>query len=232
MKPTAVRFLFLSAIFVAFFGISRAQLVTSSTLPNWTGSVITFNPNQTLGQTFTGVIALEQMTYSFFSASANSTAGDLAVTFGEWNGSALTSTLYSSTIGVTSSSTWSNPLLFGARNTGITVDLSFTYENQLDPAKTYALLLTNQSGSSTDFGLGLVTSDAFAYGSAYPFGSAMDWAFTQISVVPEGNEIPPPVPEASTVAAMIGAAFIAGLVGLRLRQRRQLAALPVAPVAA
>ncbi len=197
------------------------------------------------------------MTYSFFAGSGgNSVDTQLEAVFGQWhNGSFVGGTTISfGTIVIPASTTpgeWQNVL---TDYDGVTHGSFLNYSQEFDltsfsqslpqlvdatygyltaPGLTYALMLTNTTGVNTGLGLGQTnTGNLFTFGAAWDGeGLYRDWTFAQISVVPEGYDLPP-VPEASTVAAMIGAAFIAALVGLRIRQRRQLGALPAAPVAA
>jgi hypothetical protein len=88
-------------------------------------------------------------------------------------------------------------------------------------------LISNTSGSTTPFGIGY-SADSFAFGDAgIGLGSPIqDYTFSQFVIVTTA-----PVPESNTVAALIAAALVAGLVGFRLRQRRQ-QQLALAPVVA
>jgi len=224
----------LAAILIASVSPVHSQIVTASTLPDWSGSLITFSAGQKMGQTFTGVIAVQSMTYTFLTAAAsNSAAGQLTATFGEWNGGSFVGTPTSvSTITVPASATWESSLTVNSTNYktfDAPIDLSFTLHANLNPTLTYALMLTSET--NTGFGLGIISngSDEFTYGYGFPWGNQFtgaDWTFTQIGVVPEGNELPT-IPESSTVAALLGAALVGGLVTFRLRQRRQ----QLAPVA-
>ena len=103
----------------------------------------------------------------------------------------------------------------------ILTDPTFGY--MTSPSNTYALMLTN-SGGASNLGLGLTNSNVFPFG-ATNFGFN-DWAFAQLVVAPTN-----PVPESSTVASVAAGLLVAGLVGYRLRQRRNQAA-EVAPLAA
>ena len=247
MNPARKLLIFAGAT-IAFALPVLSQVVTNvETITPWSGNTQTFLGNQTMGQTFTNVSAVTSMTYAFFTA-GSSPAGSLAATFGEWTGSGFVADTIVDfgVINIPASSSWdpADTLTRGATEykfTTATFDLTQriadyptliheTYGYLTDPSSTYALMLTNQSNETTGFALGWVFPDStFPYGTGIP-GFA-DYAFSQISVY-AGDQDLVPVPEASTVAAMIGAAFIAGLVGLRIRQRRQLAALPAAPVAA
>lgn len=255
MKPANL--LKIAAISIAFVSSSLAQLVTYTTQPAYQGSVVTFAGGGTLGQTFTDVYAVAYMTFNFFAGTGSggtvNTTTDLVATFGQWNGSGFVAgtTVDFGTISIPPSSAWTASLSNG-QGTFPTYQVTFDLTDALvnspvadsvlaspvssssildpvwgystDPSYTYALMLTN-SGGASNLGLGLTNFDAFQYGATnFNFN---DWTFAQIAVATTN-----PVPEASTVAAMIGAAFIAGLVGLRIRQRRQLAALPAAPAAA
>jgi len=104
--------------------------------------------------------------------------------------------------------------------------INATYGYLTDSTKSYALMLTNTTGSSTNLGLGLNDSDTFAYGYKGTVGSGEDWVFSQIVVAP-GNQDLVPVPESSTVASLVVGAMVFGLVGYRMNQRRRAAVTPV-----
>jgi len=210
-------------------------------------------------QVFTSVEAVALLTYNFFAGSGGSPLGttqsaDFTAQFGEWN--PLTNNLSNVLVDFGSftvppntsggAEAWSTVLSeTGGAFANWSQTFDFTTQLGMDPvlglvtdaSKTYAMLLTiTNYTSSTNIGLGVNDSDyylgldeaplLFPNGYSGSPTSGTDYVFSQISIVPA------PVPEASTVAAMIGAAFIAGLVGLRLRQRRQVAALPAAAIAA
>lgn len=224
MKTPAKFLLLLAAISFAFVSRSQAQLITE-TLSSWAGNTVNFQPTAsegTLGQTFTGLTKINSLTYAFVSNLANPTTGNLSYKFGEWNGSTFTNTLINTTPLTVSGSNFTTSLPGGYANV---TDGQFNLSSYvLDPSKTYALLFT--SSVNQNFGLGWIGGNVFQYGKAYDsagnLGASVDYAFAYISV-----EVPP-VPESSTVAAIIGATLVAGLVGFRLRQRRQLAAVTAA----
>jgi hypothetical protein len=231
-----------AATCLAFVPLSRAQLVTyeTETLSFWSGSVQNFTPTLgdegTLGQTFSNIAQINSLTYAFLSASPSPASGTLSYEFGQWNGSSFTSNLGTGSITLNSAD-FSNDIVRGPNTyhaAYVTFDASHNLDLSqlsLDPDSTYALLFT--STVDQGFGLGTLGGNKFPYGTAYDSGgnlnplptSPTDYAFSYISV-----EVPPVIPEASTVASIIAAIFIAGLVGFRLRQRRlqQLAPVPVA----
>jgi hypothetical protein len=230
------------ATLAAFAGSAFAQLQTFETQSEYQGSVFTFNaPGSVLGETFANVSAVKSMTYNFFAGSGNggvSTASSLTAVFGEWNGSAFVSgtTVSFGTISIPASDSGSWSTLtngFGSFNTfEYALDLTTVNSGLINPTfgyltdftKTYALMLTNVSGSN--LGLGLTNTNAFAFGATNL--GFNDWAFAQIVVAP-GDQQLVPVPESSTVALAATGALVAGLVGFRIRQRRRAAAtLPVA----
>lgn len=103
-----------------------------------------------------------------------------------------------------------------------------------DPSKTYALTLSYVSGDA-NLALGSNTnSTAFVNGYQYPYNPDIfpapfknyDYVFSAMSIVPVGNTAI--IPETSTVASILGALFVAGLAGHRVRQRRQLAPIAAA----
>lgn len=218
----------------------RAQLQTYDTRPSYTGSVFTFGSGSSLGETFSNVSAVKSMTYNFFAGASNNTVDTtLTAVFGQWNGSSLvggtTVSFGTITIPAATSGQWSATL---ANNGGSYANFSYsfdlttltsglinsTYGYLTNPNNTYALMLTNTSGSATGLGLGLTNTDAFSYGATNL--GFNDWSFAQIVVAP-GNQSLVPVPESSTIAAIIGAVFVAGLVVFRLRQRREIELVPV-----
>lgn len=240
MKRTARLLTFFAATSLALVSSARAQLVTYETQTGYSGSALTFSSfGGVVGQTFTNVSAVASMTYNFFAGSGNgnvSNATSLSAVFGEWNGSSFVggTSVSFGTISVPASTdnSWTNNLSItnGAyRNFSYAFDLTTlsgplinaTYGYLTDSSKTYALILTDQTGS-TNLALGGNFSGAFAYGAAYPLGGATDMVFSQIVVAP-GNQPLVPVPEASTVASLATAALVAGLVIFRQRQRRVVA---------
>lgn len=230
---TSRLFLAFAATCLALASAARAQLQSFSTHTNYNNSTNAFADfSGTLYQTFTNVSAVHSMTFNFFTSSSTS-GSTFSATFGEWNGSSFVSgtTVSFSNFSVTASGTWGAPQSIGNFN-GISFTQSFdftllggsqihpTYGYVTDASKTYAMVLTDQGGS-TSISLGV---NNFGGGSTFPFGATNtgsgDYVFSQISVVP-GLVV---IPEASTVAAIAGAVLVAGLVIVRTRQRRQLVA--------
>lgn len=247
MKPLT-KIIFVAAILFALLSPARAQVQTYNTQPFYSGSTTTFSAGVTLGQTFTNVLAVHSMTYNFFLGTGGATSAvNLTAVFGQWDSASASfiggTTVDFGTIPIPASEDWTETLngvypTFEYNFDLTNPDLLVEYPSLLDSvlgyetsaSSVYALMLTNE-GAATNLALGQSNSpNAFTFGQAYQGGGPgdyfRDWTFSQINVVPA------PVPEASTVAALLGAAFIAGLVGLRLRQRRQLTALPAAPAAA
>lgn len=232
---TASKFLsFFAASCLALASSAFGQLVTYETQSTYQGSTFTFSGP--LGQTFTNVSAVASMTYNFFSGSGSSTATSLTATFGQWTGSAFVggTTVDFGTINIPASgglgwttlvnATPGSPYSTYEYQFDLT-SLSATYPSMINEnfgyltsaANTYALMLSPVSGSG--LGLGFTNTDAFAYGATNV--GFNDWSFAQIVIAP-GDQIIA-VPEAGTVASIVGGIFIAGLVGLRMRQRRQMA---------
>lgn len=235
MKTTRLFFAF-AATCLALSSAARAQLQSFSTHANYNNSTNAFADfSGTLYQTFTNVSAVHSMTFNFFTSSSTS-GSTFSATFGEWNGSSFEAgtTVSFSNFNVSASSSWGAPQSIG-NFTGISFTQSFdfttlagplidpTYGYLTDFTKTYAMMLVDQNGS-TSISLGV---NNFGGGSTFPFGATNtgsgDYVFSQISVAP-GNQNLTPVPEASTVAAIAGGVLVAGLVIVRTRQRRQLAA--------
>ncbi len=240
MNTSAKTISLIAATLLAFITPAKAQLQTFETVSVWAGSNFTFGTGSTMGQTFSNVYAVKSMTYNFF-ATGTAAATTLTATFGQWNGAGFIggTTVSFGTINIPASNSgfWS-PLntTYGLANNintfAYTLDLATlssglidtTYGYLTNPGSTYALMLTNTTGSATNLGLGLTNTDAFPFG-ATNFGFN-DWAFAQLVVAPTN-----PVPESSTVASVATGLLVAGLVGYRVRQRRNSAGA-VAPLAA
>lgn len=221
---------------------SYAQLQSFSTHAGYNNSTNAFADfGGSLHQTFTNVSAVHSMTFNFFTSSG--TAGStFSATFGEWTGTSFQAgtTVSFANFTVPASGAWGAPQSIGNFN-GISFTQSFNFTSLASPlvnahygyvtdfTKTYAMLLTDQNGSTT-LSLGVNNSNfgnPFAYGTTNTLSG--DYVFSQISVLP-GNQELVPVPEPSTYAAAVGALFVTGLVFARTRQRRRLA--PTAPLAA
>lgn len=227
---TRLQILFVSAVF-AVAGSARAQVVTYETISQWSGSVITLTSGQSYAQTFSNVLQVESMTYKFASYNnTSSSATTFSAAFVEWNvGSNTAGALVQNlgTINLPPSNTWTEFTTFtvdGEDTNIFTYELPITLNAITSASTTYALVLTaNQQRNN--LGFTLTNNNAFNHGHAVGY-SAFDWGFSQIAVEPA------PIPEASTVVSLMGVCFAAGLVGLRLRQRRQLAAAPGAQLTA
>lgn len=245
---------------LALAGVAKAQLLTYETVQPWEGSAISFSGSgsgATRGQLFTSVSAVKSLTFLFFTNSTAATTS-LQAAFGEWNTATNTFVAGSSvsfgTIVIPPSSSWAelNTLLDGidpdlnnayadgnpTNAYAHTFDLSAitstlvhaTYGYLTNSSKTYALMLTNVSGTNTGLALGLTNEDEFAFGYARGF-TAQDWAFAQITVAP-GNQQLVPIPESSTAAMAGSVMLVAFLVNSRMRQRRATAQAVVTEVAA
>jgi hypothetical protein len=237
----------IAALFVAFVGSAQAQLQTYETVSTWEGSGFTFSAsgtNATRGQVFSDVSAVKSMTYNFFTSGVAS-ATSLTATFGEWNTgsnafvSGTTVSFGTISIPASTSGSWV-PLAtaYGVENEVSTFAYNFdlatlsgalineTFGYLTDSSKSYALMLTNVTGSNTNLSLGLSNDDVFAFGFAKGF-SDNDWAFAQIIVAP-GNQTLVPIPESGTIAAFATGLLVLGMVGYRVRQRRTAVAAPVA----
>lgn len=227
---------------------AQAQIETYDTRPYYEGSTTTFSAGTTIGQTFTNVLAVQSMTYNFFQGTGSlSGPVTLEAVFGQWNMStssfiAGTTVTFTGGASIDAANTWNSTLVnghgsyptfeytFDLSNTALWSDpntlLNNTTGYETNAGNVYALMLTN-SGASTNLALGQTnTSSAFSFGQAYQGGGDYfrDWTFAQLNVVPV------PTPESSTVASIAAALLVAGLMVLRLRQRRQQLAL--APVTA
>jgi hypothetical protein len=132
---------------------------------------------------------------------------------------------WSPTLSITGQAKSNYAVTFDLRNVSSAL-IDQTYGYLTNATSTYALMITDLNGG-TNLALGSNYANPFVYGAAYPFGG--DFVFSQIIVAP-GDQAIVPIPEASTVASMLGATFVAALVGFRLHQRRQFALAPVAVV--
>jgi hypothetical protein len=224
MKPFAKILCVSTAALLACLNSAKAQLVTYETISAYDGSSITgfgtLVSNSTRGETFTNIEAISSLTYNFFKAGTNSTSASFSAVFSEWNaGNSTWSTLQNfGSFTVPASTSWGS--LTNTNGTFATFAQTFSFGSLLitDPTKTYALLLTNTTGTNTNFGIGTVF-DSFTYGSTAVIDGGNDYTFSQIVVVPGGNTVP--VPEPATIASLFAATFVVGLVSFRVRQRRQ-----------
>lgn len=226
--------LLLATSLLGLVGSASAQLQTYDTRPTYQGSTFTFSGG-TLGQTFTNVYSVQSMTYNFFASGGTSAATNLSATFGQWNTGTSSfvggTTVSFGTITVPASNSGWSVLANNTQPGGpymtysYTFDLtslvapmiSATYGYLTSPSSTYALMLTDLTGG-TNLALGLTNTNSFAFGATNL--GFNDWTFSQIVVSTSA------IPEASTVASLAALVLVAGLVALRLRQRRALA--PVA----
>ncbi|HWA85149.1 MAG TPA: hypothetical protein VG710_02910 [Opitutus sp.] len=247
MKALAKFLPALAATCFAFSSYSRAQLVTYETVSQYAGTSnysLSSNPtayslSNTAGETFTGIVGIQSLTYAFFGSPGADTT--LSAKFAAWNGntSAGGSLNPLNYVTVQDFGTFTVNQFTGVDQNGWThitntngtfnsfeQTFDFGTELSLNATSTYAMLITNQTGSTTNFGIGYAF-DSFDSGSAgIGLGSPIqDYTFSQIVVEPA-----PPVPESSTVASILAALFVAGIVTYRIRQRRQQLA-PVAVVA-
>ncbi len=218
-----------------------ASLITSfETLSDYQGSDISFSTGRALTQTFTNAVYIQSMTYRFVRTSGTGSV-NLNYYFAEWD------TLTNKATNLISSGSISVPPLASfttyTYNDGIDdIDYSgYDYQFNLNYASnastTYAMILVGGAGS-TSVKLQLIDgSDNFPYGGAYrtdgitsfanltttagsaynPIGT--DWGFSQIQVQLAA------VPEPATAMLALGLFIVAGLVGLRLHQRRRTQAL-------
>ncbi len=236
-----------------FLGLStaHAQLDTFDTRPVYGGSAVVLTSGSNMGQVFSSVYAVQQMTYNFFAGTGNVTGNTtMSVTFGEWNNS-LGSFVSGTTVSfnsITINSPTNDPgawttLLPGNeapyQNTSATFDLRSISSPLIDssigyltdPSKSYALVLKN-TGATTGLSLGLTPANDFTYGYGFPDGfgfTSKDWTFAQLVIATDPEQLTlTPVPESSTVAAIAGATFLTGLVIKRRRQKAAAAAMAAA----
>lgn len=256
MKTKAKFLLCFAATCFAFVGAIHAQVLTDyqtvqpevgpPAVSGYSGSVSSFNgtTRASQGQIFTNVLAIDSMTYNLFTTGSPQ-ATTLTATFGQWD-----TTLNAFTGPTLSLGSFLVPTIGGWDSISIAGDDPIaTFEISLDVTAanggnlyttnqnlSYAVMLTQVDGfgvsGSRGFGIGKTDGEAdFLYGKgglisnggAYSNAGA-DYTFSQIAITPYVA----PTPESGTVAALVGAALVAGLVGFRLRQRRQPALAPAA----
>lgn len=241
MKSPALQ-LFSAAVCFVFGSLAHAQLVTYQTVSDYSGSSQYSLPaGKKAGQTFSNILAISSLTYNFFN-SGSSSATSLTATFAKWNGTGGFTgfTQASRYTTIQDFGTFTVPAFTGVNQNGWTslTNTHGTYNTfqqtfnfgslyLTDPDSIYALLLSNESASTTSIGIGF-SADSFEFGdAAVGLGSlTQDYTFAQIVVIPNDGEhsIPiTPVPETSTVVLLSCAALVGLLVAVRLRQRRQLA---------
>ncbi len=256
MKTKAKSLLCFAATCFAFVGALQAQVLTNyqtvqpeagpPAVSGYSGSVSSFNgtTRAAQGEIFTNVIAIDSMTYNLFTT-GSPLATHLTATFGQWDTTlnAFTgSTLDLGTFLVPTIGGWDSISIGGddpISTFAITLDITAANGGNLYTTNqnlSYAVMLTQVEGygvsGSRGFGVGKTDGETdFLYGKgglvsntgAYSNAGA-DYTFSQIAITPYVA----PTPESGTVAAIAGAVLVAGLVGFRLRQRRQMATLPVA----
>ena len=245
MKTTTSR---LVRFFTALIGLAAitasAQITTFTTIADYLGSDISGGSNKAFTQTFTNVYGVQSMTYRFVRTAG--TATNVNYFFVEWNTATnrATSLLSSGTLsvpGISSFTTYSytDPIDGPISYQGYDYLLNLN-ATSLNATKTYAMVLLNPS---TNLKLQLIDgADNFQYGAAFtangisnyaaltttsstPYApTGTDWGFSQIVVDLA------PIPEPATAAAGLGALLVAGLVALRVMQRRRAAALTPIPV--
>lgn len=237
---------------LAFVAVGRAQIQTYETISSYSGSSQwSILNNRAAGELFTEVLGIQSLTYNFFN-NGSSSATQLSAKFAEWNGTGTPNfngsitTVNSRFTTLVDFGTFTVPQFTGGAEDGWesytndfgtfdTFEKKFDFEFlpeavngifALDGSKTYALIISNTSGATTSFGIGLVAKpedeeilpNTFVNGYAgignNSFGT--DYTFSQIAIIPTSA-----VPESSTVAALLGCGLVAALVGYRIRQRRQ-----------
>lgn len=254
MKTKAKFLLCFAATCFAFVGAIQAQVLTNyqTVQPEapgnsgFIGSISTFQgtTRATQGEIFTNVVAIDSMTYNLFTAGSPQ-ATQLVATFGQWDTTlnAFTGpTLNLGTFNVPTLGGWSSVSIAGddpIATFEIVLDITAANGGNLYTTNqnlSYAVMLTQVEGfgvfGSRGFGIGKTDSETdFLYGKGGLYSNTgsytnagTDYTFSQIAITPYVA----PTPESGTVAAIAGAVLVAGLVGFRLRQRRQVATLPVA----
>lgn len=239
--PKLTRLLLLTLAFAGLASFGRAQVLTADTITGFTASTAYSNsigliPLAAVTQTFTmpasGVNAIDLLTFRFITQDTNTFgATSLDTYFSIWNTSNQSAAIQVGPMGaiaLADYTSWTNSgdgyLYYDA-----TVDLS-AYASGLLASTTYGFSIlgnaTTQSGvvklagGSTDYTDGGYVSqfgvtDFSTLSSVMGGGSSSDFAFTATLA---------PVPETSSVAVVLAALFVAGLVTMRLRQRNRLAA--------
>lgn len=251
MKTHTLRPLRLLVALISLIGITAsAQIITTfETISSYSGSDISFLSGKALTQTFTNVKYIQSMTYRFVRTSGASST-TLQYYFVEWdtiNNKAGTG-IQGGTISVPPLSSFTTYTYGIDLNEYSGYDFTFNLNYTANATKTYAMILWSPTNASAVKLQQIDGADAFPYGTSYfatgisgtsggsgltqlqtntstPYVPAgTDWGFSQIAV-----ELGP-VPEPATAAAGLGALLVAGLVALRMMQRRRAAALTPIPV--
>jgi hypothetical protein len=187
--------------------------------------------------------AASTFTATFGQWNGSSFVGGTTVSFGTINVPTTTDNtpILGPSAAQVNASGWTNNGPIGNFN-GFSVQRMFDFTSLIDPlvsptygyttssSNTYAMMITQTSGPNTlalgaNFTNPLQTSGV-GFDGTTNLGTT-DWVFSQMAVY-AGNQNLTAVPESSTVAAIAGVVLVAGLVTMRMRQRRQLAAVPVA----
>ncbi|MFH1497770.1 MAG: hypothetical protein ABII82_08075 [Verrucomicrobiota bacterium] len=183
----------------------------------------------TFTQTFTGISSFDTFTLRFIAAdSATFATGGIDTYFSAWAGANATTP--ASLVGLASyadSASWTDSgdgYIFFDSN----VDLSAI--GALTPANTYGLTLLGNPDSAAG-GIRIAGStDLYPDGSVYTHSPVVDPVMIQLMAGGgaaggagfnfTAGEFSP-IPEASTITVLFAGAFVSGMIGLRLRKRRQ-----------
>jgi len=235
----------IAAICLALAPLIHAQVQTYQTVSNYAGTSnfsvpsdpIAYQSDNTAGETFTNLYGISSLTYNFFGSPAANTT--LSAEFAVWNGSGDNfdpanyvvvhdfGTFTVNQFVAPNANGWTT--LTNGHGSFNTFAQQFDFSNlaedsnpltsyfETSPSATYALLVTNTTGTTTNFGIGF-SGNSFSFGTALiGVGSVtQDYTFSQIAVVTTD-----PVPESSTIASVLALVLVAGLVIFRLRQRKQ-----------
>jgi hypothetical protein len=234
----SLRFLALAAL-VAMPFVGRAQ--TTYTSSDTSGAATLLLANSAV-QTFSSFSNLSNVTWTVTNLSGSNQTATFNAYIAQWD------TNTNMVVGsLTQFGTTSNVLVAGSGSGSLSFNDTW---GTVNPAQTYALILTSTTGGAffnaatgttpidsnlTFFstgGSGVIGTTQFAQGGAGGFGSYLSSNATaingtsayQMSVT--GSLAP--VPEPKTAAAGIAALFVAALVGRRVMLRRKLAATPLA----
>lgn len=226
--------LVLTITLAALTSAGRAQVLTADTLSSTAAaSQFYVSSGSAMTQTFSDISSIESLTFRMLADTSN-TFGVSTVDyyFSEWDSDSSLATgtaIAEGTANVDASSAWL-AVTYGSTSynySDVSLDLS-SVATGLDPAKTYAISFFNASGGSS-YGLGrLDTSEYLGGGIFFATGvtSGADLKIqSEINDSPQGllfsAESLSPVPESGTTAVLFAGMFVMGLVGWRLRQRRQ-----------
>ena len=234
----------LAVLAIPFASVSKASPVTLSTTTIGGGYAIDTSYDDgaaladgtALTQTFTAASQIDALTFRFITVGSPSVAAQtLDVYFSNWSGTDATTSIDVGTFELPAIGSWT---VDGTKSYYDMVFDMTSVAGSLTPANTYGLSIVGNAATAggnyrlgagdTAYGDGATHTSAnvatFANLTSGGTAAGADFAFIANSAA--GYDAFAPVPEASTVAVIFAGAFVGLMVGVRIRQRRQQAALP------